>query len=246
MKNTTVLECVKRLENELDAEQRAKYDFLNKHIKSGDLCAADLKNGDSVAAALAYLNTLILNEIAADAAKSSGKTAVKKTLENVCKTARASSSTASRFAKAAYLNGCQVVCDGFRLFRLNNAVELSPEFMNGGNGGADAFAAIVEKVLPQAVKNTDLLTVPDGAELDAFIKDGKAAQKLHKDKTPVLWDFGDGKPAVNAEYLRDVLTVYGSGVELYAAGYYGMIYIKSDAGDGVLCPVKKPAYMKTA
>lgn len=246
MRNDKILECVKRLENSLDAEQREKYDFLINHVKSGDLCAADLKYGDSVAAGLAYLNTLLLNEIAADAARSSGKTAVKKALESVCKAAAAQGGRLSQFAKAAYLNNYQIVCDGFRLFRLNNAVELSPEFMNGGNGGADAFGGLIDRVIPAAAKNTELLTVPAASELETFIKEGKAARKLHKDKTPVLWNFGDGLPAVNAEFLRDVITIYGERVKMYAAGLVGMIYITSDAGDGVICPVKKPEYMKTA
>lgn len=238
MKNEKILECVKRLENALDAEQRAKYDFLLKYINSGDLCAADLKNGDSIAAAVAYLRVNLTHCISTEEARKNNTTAIKKTLENVCKTAAKIGGAAVRFAKCADLDGCQVVCDGFRLFRLNRSIGLAPEYMNGD---AENYKSLVNRIIAQATKNAESLPIPEPCELDAFIKEGKAARKLHKDKSALMWDFGDGLPAVNAEYLRDVLTVYGADVKLYSNGFINPIYIISDAGDGVICPIKKAA-----
>ena len=85
--------------------------------------------------------------------------------------------------------------------------------------------------------------------MTAYIKQQKAAKKAQRDKSYILYDFGDDKPAVNAEFLANIIDVYGAGVTLTASAYNtltGAIYIKSDAGDGVIMPVRKKANAATA
>ena len=158
-----------------------------------------------------------------------------KALEKILKNA-----THDFLKKARTVDGRQIVCDGFTLCALDQPVELSPEFVQDVNDGrADG---IINRVLPAARENNgDALRVPDAATLRLHIKNSKAEKKTRKDKTPVIYDFGDGLPAVNAEYLANVIDIYGDAVQLVASsrGIYQPIYIKSDRGDGVLMPIRK-------
>ena len=92
--------------------------------------------------------------------------------------------------------GRQCVCDGYRAFRLNEALPLEER-------PADAGDPInLDKVVPDIRKGYAAAALPGAKEVKAFIALERAAKGR---KVSPVWDFGKDKPAVNAAYLVDLL-----------------------------------------
>ena len=128
--------------------------------------------------------------------------------------------------------GRQILCDGYRLARLNEPLPLPerPEGLECIN-----HLAILE---PARNGRGQQLEAPDVKELRAHIKTVKPT--LPKGGV-VKWDFGEGLPMVNAQCLLDMLTLL-PGAALYCTGKNPLIspiYFESESGDGVLMPVRK-------
>lgn len=125
--------------------------------------------------------------------------------------------------------GRQCVCDGFRAFRLNEALPLEER-------PADAGDPIdLDKVIPDIRKGYAAVALPDVKEVKAFIALERAAKGR---KCSPVWDLGRGKPAVNAAYLVDLLNVLPDATEIYCGGLFSPLYAKSERGDAVLLPVR--------
>ena len=69
-------------------------------------------------------------------------------------------------------------------------------------------------------------------EIDAIIS------KSYK----IVWDFGEGKPAVNAQYLIDIMECFSEKVNAYYISENKPIYFvsKNKKTEAVLMPVRKP------
>lgn len=128
--------------------------------------------------------------------------------------------------------GRQILCDDYRLARLNEPLPLPerPEGLECIN-----HLAILE---PARNGRGQQLEAPDVKELRAHIK---AVKPTLPKGGVVKWDFGEGLPMVNAQYLLDMLTLL-PGAALYCTGKNPLIspiYFESESGDGVLMPVRK-------
>ena len=101
--------------------------------------------------------------------------------------------------------GRQCVCDGYRAFRLNEALPLEER-------PADAGDPInLDKVVPDIRKGYAAVALPSAKEVKAFIALERAAKGR---KVSPVWDFGKDKPAVNAAYLVDLLNVLPDATEI--------------------------------
>lgn len=200
--------------------------------------AGHLKNGDSRNAAeiIEAMKEEAAAEIRREEAKNGGKLNRQKAAERVIKSAKASQPFRECFHGAwTDAAGRQCLCDGFQAYRLREAIPLE---------------TIPEKETPldldRIISKNDgeTLALPDLGELRAYIKEEKAKQKAQKNKTPgVLYDFGEGLPAVNAEYLLTAIELL-PGCTATASKQYTetrSIYFESGAGDGLICPVRKGA-----
>lgn len=128
--------------------------------------------------------------------------------------------------------GRQCVCDGFRAFRLNEALPLEER-------PADAGEPLnLDKVVPDIRRGYAAAALPGAKEVKAFIALERAAKGR---KVSPVWDFGKGKPAVNAAYLLDLLNVLPDAAEIYCGGPFSPLYAKSERGDAVLLPVRAEA-----
>lgn len=128
--------------------------------------------------------------------------------------------------------GRQILCDGFRLARLNQPLPL-PERPEGL--GYINYPAFLE---PAIQSRGERLEAPEASKLSAYIK---AVKPTLPKGGVVKWDFGDGLPMVDAQYLLDMLTLL-PGAALYCTGKNPLIspiYFESESGDGVLLPVRK-------
>ena len=242
MKNEKIIEAVTHFKSLLNVTEKEQFKAAFEMF-TADGVTPEKISGGTAAHFLAALEVAARSELSAETAKKAGRGAVKKALEKMLKTGAAHYPHQTYLKKAATVDGCQLVCDGVRIFRLYNAVELSPEYVSSDENNAEKLQDLYLKIVNGSKENkTELLTVPAASELDALIKAGKAEKRAAKDRTPVLYDFGDGLPAVNAEYLRDVLTVYGEGIEISAGvSPLSPLYFSGDAGDGIICPVRKAA-----
>ena len=128
--------------------------------------------------------------------------------------------------------GRQCVCDGFRAFRLNEALPLEER-------PADAGEPLnLDKVVPDIRRGYAAAALPGAKEVKAFIALERAAKGR---KVSPVWDFGKDKPAVNAAYLVDLLNVLPDATEIYYGGPFAPLYAKSERGDAVLLPVRSEA-----
>lgn len=130
--------------------------------------------------------------------------------------------------------GRQCVCDGFRAFRLVEPLPLEPRPDDAGDGIA------LDKVVPNIADGTfDALPMPKLADLKAHISLERAANGR---KAVALWDFGPGRPVVDASYLADLVTVLPDAAEIYVrrgpAGLISQLYAKSERGDALLLPIR--------
>lgn len=128
--------------------------------------------------------------------------------------------------------GRQILCDGYRLARLNEPLPLPErpadlQYIN--------YPAFLE---PARNGRGERLEAPDVKALSAYIKTIKPT--LPKGGV-VKWDFGEGLPMVDAQYLLELLALL-PGAALYCTGKNPLIspiYFESESGDGVLMPVRK-------
>ena len=128
--------------------------------------------------------------------------------------------------------GRQCVCDGFRAFRLNEALPLEERPADAGD------PLNLDKVVPDIRRGYAAAALPGAKEVKAFIALERAAKGR---KVSPVWDFGKGKPAVNAAYLLDLLNVLPDAAEIYCGGPFSPMYAKSERGDAVLLPVRAEA-----
>lgn len=120
--------------------------------------------------------------------------------------------------------GHQCVCDGYRAVRLLNPVDGLKE----ASGSMDLSA-----VFPASLWNWEMMALPSPGELRACI----AEQKGRRGK---FYDFGEGMPMVNAQYLKDIMDILPDAVAYRDPESPNRpIVFVSDAGDALLLPVRK-------
>ena len=119
--------------------------------------------------------------------------------------------------------GHQCVCDGYRAVRLLNPVD----------GLKEASGMDLSAVFPASLWNWELMALPSPGELRACI----AEQKGRRGK---FYDFGEGMPMVNAQYLKDIMDILPDAVAYRdpESPNRPIVFI-SDAGDALLLPVRK-------
>lgn len=132
-------------------------------------------------------------------------------------------------------HGRQYVCDGFRLVMLFTPADLP-------STPHDTEPIDAERILePARMNNGARLILPDAATVRAYINAEKQAHAGQRPAYKPLWDFGDGLPWVNAQYLLDMIETFPDAIATCRAEkpLISAIYFRSDDGDGVLLPVRK-------
>lgn len=124
--------------------------------------------------------------------------------------------------------GRYCLCNGYSAARLAEPLHGLPEVATWDG---------LPKVFQELAKNTRRVDLPSVAELKQIIAAGKA----NRDKRP-RYDFGEGLPAVNAQFLLDMLALLPGAVVTVAdtRTEIAPLYFRTDDGsDGILMPVKK-------
>ena len=206
-----------------------KADYI---LKWTTAAAGHLKQGANGNAAeiIEALKAEAAAEIRREEAKRSGTANRQKAAERVIKSARAS----MPFKEALHgawitADGMQNLCDGFQAYRLREALPL------------EEIPANVQPLDIARIVLTncgDVVPLPELSELRAYIKTEKARKKATKDKSGVIYDFGEELPQINAEYLLTALELLPN-CTAYAKAKNHYIYFESEAGRGVILPIHK-------
>lgn len=119
------------------------------------------------------------------------------------------------------------ICDGYRFIRLNSKPESIPECA----GGVD-----LDKSIPQDVQNSEVVTLPNAAEIKAAIAELKS--KYGRD-----WNYKHPIEALpgwwcNAQYLLDMVQALPDGTAYAPKNCYSPLYYHSEDGDAILLPVR--------
>lgn len=175
----------------------------------------------------------VKKEIKRECAKKAGKLSALKAAENIIK--QRDEQTDKKHG--AYIeNNFQIIGGNYCAVRIFEPIPGVREKQK------DAPSLDYNDYIIKSSKNIgEVLEMPKHSVLLSYIKEEKAQHKGEKGFVPV-WDFGEGKPAVNASYLLDVITILGENTTATAANMLpetSSIYFRSSAGDGLLCPIRK-------
>ena len=191
--------------------------------------ATDPAKASSGVPALITLCAALRDDMRREANKASGKANIDKAMRAIIKNAPEHK---QQLQGAFVRDGKQYACDGYRAIRLNTPIDLPappvPCTMDIG------------RLFAEARHNaTTPLETPTLGELKTYIKITKAENKAKygKNKKTILWDFGEGRPVVNAAYLLDILTAFPDAA-ITCGTITDPLYFCHADGEAILLPVR--------
>lgn len=133
--------------------------------------------------------------------------------------------------------GRQCICDGYQAYRLRMPLPLEERPKDAGE------PIDLGKVMPENAAGMDELPLPSLAELKAHIALERSAKGS---KAAPLWDFGAGRPCVDARMLASLAQILPDTRSIYAhrgsAGIAGTLYATAPSGDAVIMPTRTEDY----
>ena len=232
MKNEEMLQRVNELALYLEKEERDLYH---------DCVANGFRDTPGIAGKLASLTLTLRDDIADDEARKSGRGSAQAAAKRIIKNAFAIQKIRDNLHGAWMENGKQCLCDGYHGVILDSAIPGLPQ--------ADTSSAtftLTVALRPSRENHGATLSLPTVGELKAAIKVHDAEERARKAKTkdrkPLTWDFGEGLPAVNGNYLLDMLELLPgcTATASHASPLLGAIYFQAEGvGEGILLPVRK-------
>jgi len=189
--------------------------------------------------ALITLCAALRDDMRREANKANGKANIEKAMRAIIKNVP---DYRQQLQGALVRDGKQYACDGYRAIRLNTPIDLPappvPCTMDFNRLFADARH-----------KATTPLDTPTLGELKTYIKITKAENKAKYGKDAnrqsILWDFGEGRPVVNAAYLLDILTAFPDAA-ITCGTMTDPLYFSHADGEAILLPVKIKEQDRTA
>lgn len=140
---------------------------------------------------------------------------------------------------AALKGKVQCICDGFRAFRMYEPIPMEERPEDAGKP-IDLNALFPSR---RAIEGYTEIPLPDVNELKSHI----SIQQAKKRTTPkgirktIHWDFGDGLPTVEAQYLLDMMIVLPNAKSIMynPAKPLGPLYAHDERGESLLMPCRK-------
>lgn len=232
MKNAEMLTRCHEIANFLNEGDRAAFDFFQAHPEH----EPNAVTGGLGALIVALIRDLE-RDINADECRAAGRLSPLKAAQRIIKDAQSCPREALHGAWIA--GGLQCMCDGYRAFRLVEHLPGLPAVRDG----LEPFN-VAGCIDPARDGFTKPLQLPELAEVKAWVKAEKARRKGEgiKNAGPVCWDFGEGLPYVDAQYLIDALEILpGCTCRISERRpELGGLYLESPAGDGLVMTRKRP------
>ena len=188
---------------------------------------------------LASLTVTLRDDIAREEARKSGRGSAQAAAKRIIKNAVAVQPR--EYLHGAWMeDGKQCLCDGF------HAVILDSEIPGLPQAKTDSDRMALDHVMaPSRMNNGAKLTLPTVGELKAAIKIHDAeerSRKKAKNRKPLTWDFGEGLPAVNGNYLLNLLELLPGCTATASSAYpiLSAVYFQAEGvGEGILLPIRK-------
>ena len=209
-----------------ESDKQAAETIINSGTKYSNL-------DDFLPAKIANLILEVREDLYKETAKAGGKSAALSAVKKVIKKAQEINRGINMCAEE---NNIQYFCDGVRLIKLAGSDKLPIDIPYNPKQANFGF----EGVIPH--DTSDELELPSVQYLKAYIKENKASNQTtrsYKGKY-VKYDFGDGKPAVNAEYLLTIMEALPKARAYMTNGVQAVIKFVTDTeSTGLLIPVRK-------
>ena len=214
------------------------YDYLvnNEGIENIDGLlekweATDPAKAISGTPALITLCAALRDDMRTESNKASGKANIEKAMRAIIKNVPEHQ---TQLQGAFDCNGKQAVCDGYRAILLNTPLDLPAPPV--------PCTMDIDQFFADARHNAATpLETPSQGELKSYIKITKAENKAKygrsANKKTILWDFGEGHPAVNAAYLLDILTAFPDAAITFSTMMAPLYFSHAD-GEAILLPVR--------
>ena len=193
--------------------------------------ATDPTKASSGVPALITLCAALREEMRSEANKANGKANIEKAMKEIIKNAPDHN---RQLQGAIVIGEKQYACDGHRAIRLNTPIDLP---------AAPVPCTIdFNRIFDDARHNaTTRLETPTIGELKTYIKIKKAENKAkygkYANRQCILWDFGEGRPTVNAVYLLDILTAFPDAAITFSTLTTPLYFSHAD-GEAILLPVR--------
>lgn len=225
------------IENAISQEDKTSRDTFNTFCKraaeSGATIDKPAASLDPKIYALAVIYTEAKAEYNNEIAKTAGRLNAKKAAESMLKIMRESRPQA----------GAVKTPDGYYIFASPyHGIRIADNFnITAWQGVPPDFNRIFDQY---AENRGERLTAPTVAELKNIIRQTKEENKGKSKyaKAAPLYDFGENAPAVNAEFLLQIMQAIGEDIVITAAAKNPMVsglYIYTNIGDAILMPSKK-------
>lgn len=235
MKAEKILSFIENAISQADEENKKLFDFCITKLlpETGHGLDTEIVGDKPEAFALAVIYTEAKKEYNNEIAKSAGKLDAKKAAESMVKKMRESRPQA----------GAVKTPDGYYIFASPyHGIRIADNFnITAWQGVPPDF----DRIFDQCAENRgERLTPPSAAELKEIIRKTKAENKGKKKyaKAVPLYDFGENAPAVNAEYLLQIMQAIGEDLTITAAAERPTVsglYLNSNNGDAILLPIRK-------
>ena len=231
MTNEEMLQRVNELALHLE---KAEMDLYHDCVANG------FRGIPGLAGELASLTLTLQDDIARDEARKSGRGSAQAAAKRIIKNAVAVQPR--EYLHGAWMeNGKQCLCDGYRGVILDSEIPGLPQ------AKTDSGRMALDHIMAPSRKNGGTkLTLPTVGELKAAIKvhdaEERARKKKAKDRKPLTWDFGEGLPAVNGNYLLDMLELLPgcTATASHSKPILSAIYFHAEGvGEGILQPIRK-------
>ena len=233
MTNEEMLQRVNELALYLE---KAETDLYHECVANG------IREIPGMAGKLASLTLTLRDDIANEEARKSGRGSAQTAAKRIIKNAIARQPR--EYLHGAWMeNGKQCLCDGYRGVILDSTIPGLPQADT-----SSAMFTLTVALRPSRENTGARLSLPTIGELKAAIKVHDAEERARKAKTkdrkPLTWDFGEGLPAVNGNYLLDMLELLPGCTATTARNnplLSGIYFQAEGTGEGVLLPVRKPS-----
>lgn len=203
--------------------------------------AAIAYKGDAplpVSRALGELRDALEDQVRTETAASGGALNALKTVKAMLAASKKSGRTALGYAWTDG-EGRQCVCDGFRAYRLRELLPLEPRPENAGEG------IDLDKIFPDTANGLYAVApLPSASDLKAYIAVARAKQGPCKrgQRPDIIFRISDDGPAVNAEYLLDLIAVFPDATHIMynatCTGALTPLVVRTERGDAVLLPMR--------
>lgn len=231
MKNEEMLQRVNELALHLE---KAEMDLYHDCVANG------FRGIPGIVGKLAALTLDLREDVLQDAVKASGRGSAQAAAKRIIKNAIARQPR--EYLHGAWMeDGKQCLCDGYHAAILDSEIPGLPQ------AKTDSGRMALDHIMTPSRKNDGTkLPLPTVGELKAAIKvhdaEERARKAKAKDRKPLTWDFGEGLPAVNGNYLLNLLELLPGCTATASSSnpILSAIYFHAEGvGEGILLPIRK-------